>query len=59
MDLVWMERLDIKSNWGAGGGGEGGLSMGGPLWGTDSQLRRRPVLTQVWALAVWHFRQST
>ena len=23
------------------------------------QSRRGPVLTQVWALAVWHFRQST
>lgn len=31
-----------------------GLSVGGPLMGNGVA-----VLTQVWALAVWHFRQST
>lgn len=38
---------------------QGGLSVGGPLMENELPVKKGPVLTQVWALAVWHFRQST
>lgn len=60
---VWnggREGLDIKNNRGGRASGGAGRSQCG--WSADGEWPPRakgPGLTQVWARAVWHFRQST